>query len=470
MKRSELFFALILLPIDVAMIIASFVASYYLRSHIEFGQTFSAIGLRPYLVTALYLIPVWLIIFALSGLYAIRNNSGFYYLLYKIFVSTLLAMLFFVVILFFSKSLFFSRAILVFIWIISLVLISIGRTIVQILQRYFIRHGLGVRHLLLAGDGIGGDQVRDFIKSNPQIGYSLAGYVSDGDRDDNKTDYLGQLGDIDVIIKKYNIDETILVENLPIDKKIKIMQICDDLKVTFKYVPDISALLTSNFIPGLLGNIPVMETKSLPLDGWGRILKRLVDIVFSLLLLIILSPIFLLIAIAIKLTSRGPVFYRQDRIGRDEEKFTFYKFRSMYVRKKLDTGDHWTTKEEEKRNVTLSGAFLRKTNLDELPQLFNIFAGDMSFVGPRPEQPKLVEKFEDKIPDYFRRHKVKTGLTGWAQVNGLKGDTSIKERVKYDIYYIENWSLWFDAKIIIKTIGLIINEALAGKSEYRSGS
>jgi lipopolysaccharide/colanic/teichoic acid biosynthesis glycosyltransferase len=181
--------------------------------------------------------------------------------------------------------------------------------------------------------------------------------------------------------------------------------------------------------------------------------------------MVILSPIWIIIAFLVKTTSKGPIIYNQKRVGRDEKVFICHKFRSM-EEKNSRNASKWTTKDDPR--ITPLGNILRKTNLDELPQLWDIFCGKMSFVGPRPEQPFFVEKFEEEIPDYFRRHKVKAGLTGWAQVNGLKGDTSIKERVRYDIFYIENWSLWFDFKIVIKTLGILIYETVAGKYEYRS--
>jgi lipopolysaccharide/colanic/teichoic acid biosynthesis glycosyltransferase len=193
--------------------------------------------------------------------------------------------------------------------------------------------------------------------------------------------------------------------------------------------------------------------------------------IFSAIALLVLSPLFIVVATVQKLTSKGPIFYGHKRVGRDGAIFTIYKFRSMYLDKcDFTAGSKWTTKEDEKSRITPFGKFLRKSNIDELPQFWNILIGNMSVVGPRPEQPKFVEKFNKEIPDYFKRHRVKSGLTGWAQVNGLKGDTSIAERVRYDTFYIENWSLWFDFKIIIKTIWLVLYEIFIGKYEYSARS
>jgi exopolysaccharide biosynthesis polyprenyl glycosylphosphotransferase len=192
------------------------------------------------------------------------------------------------------------------------------------------------------------------------------------------------------------------------------------------------------------------------------------DFILALTLLTVLSPLFLLIAIIQKATTKGPVLYSHERIGRDKKRFILYKFRSMFHLSETKENRYWT--EENDSRITPFGNILRKTNLDELPQLYNILKGDMSFVGPRPEQPKFVEEFSKEIPNYPNRHRVKSGLTGWAQVNGLKGDTSISERVRYDIYYVENWSIWLDLKIIALTVWILFYELVKGKYEYSTGS
>jgi exopolysaccharide biosynthesis polyprenyl glycosylphosphotransferase len=469
MKRIKLFFVFIQVPLDLAMIVLAFVLAYVFRASIDFSPLSASTTLRDYLQLAMIVAPVWIVLNAINDLYAFRRPTGFAVELWRIIIAASTAILFLIVVIFLSKILFVSRLILVFTWLFGILTIFAGRILLRIIRLYLYRYDIGRISVLLIGNNEITLEVANEIAHNPSYGHKLVGTVAAEEENVTGLKIVGELDNLAVLIKKYKIDEIILTESsIAKDKMLEILQICQDHRVAFKYVPDLFSLMTTSFKPGLIGSLPVMELESIPLDGWGRIIKRIFDIIFSFILIVILSPIGLLIALLIKLTSKGPVFYTHQRIGRDENEFKFYKFRSLYVRTKLDTGTHWTTQDEEKTHATLIGKLLRKTNLDELPQLWNILIGDMSFVGPRPEQPKLVEKFEKEIPEYFRRHRVKTGLTGWAQVNGLKGDTSIKERIKYDIYYIENWSMWMDIKIIIKTVWLVIYEAFAGKYEYRT--
>lgn len=474
MKRLELFFVFILVPVDTAMIIASFVVAYYARADLESVSSFANIGLKEYLRYSIYLIPIWIALFALNGLYNIKAPKKSWNEIYKIFNASSIAILFLVVGIFLSKSLFFSRLILLFTWIASIIMISAGRSIIRMIQKYLLKFGIGRRNILLVGDNTTSSNVANFIFNTPGIGYKVCG-VLNGDSELSKhgLKVIGTISELKDKIMRYGIDEIILTEvALTKSKIMEIIQNCSDYNVIFKYIPDTFSLMTQNVSSGLLGSMPVMELKPIPLDGWGRIIKRILDFILALVVFIVLSPIMVLVIILQLATSRGPILFSQDRIGRDGKKFKCYKFRSMYLDKCDFTkgGSKWTTQKDEIERVTPLGRILRKTNFDELPQLWNILIGEMSFVGPRPEQPKLVQRFENEIPEYFRRRRVKTGLTGWAQVNGLKGDTSIKERVRYDIFYIENWSLWFDLKILAKTLILIINEVFHGKSEYRSNS
>ena len=474
MKKSDLFFAFLLLPVDIAMIIVAFILAYYLRIDLEVVPVFSDIGLREYLKYSIYLLPVWIALMAVGGLYYIQASRSLFRELYRIVSASSTAMIILVMLLFLTKTIFFSRLILGFTWIISILSIFLGRVIIKIVQNFLLKYGVGCRNVVLIGDNKTSESVIYHLSRAKNRIYKIFGVLNgNAKRSSLGLKIIESADNLQKIIHQYKIDEVVLTDvSISRSKMLNIIQICSDNKVTFKYIPDTFSLMTLNISSETIGSMPVMELQSIPLDGWGRIVKRIIDMTFSFLGLVLLSPVFLLISILEKTTSRGPIIFSHERIGRDGNIFMCHKFRSMFA-DKCDSkkgGSKWTTAKDEKTRVTTLGRFLRKSNLDELPQLWNILVGDMSFVGPRPEQPKLVKRFEKEIPNYFRRHKVKAGLTGWAQVNGLKGDTSISERVRYDIFYIENWSFWFDAKIFIKTIGIVIYELTSGKYEYRARS
>ncbi len=476
MKRSELFFSFLLIPVDAAMIIASFVLAYYIRIKADILPVNSDVSFHQYLWYVLYILPIWLIIFAMSGLYKISRERNYFNDFYKIFVSNAVAILIFIVAIFFSRSFFFSRVILIIIPLLSVFLVFIARLIVTSFQRYLYQFGYGVHKVAVIGDNSVSLQLAREIKQVKRLGLEFVGIVNGlGDAKDHKSSLkiIGNVENLQEIIGKYHPDEIILTDvGINREKILDIIQACSDANVSFKFISDVYSIVTTSNTSSVLAGFPVMELKTIALDGWGRIAKRFFDIVFSIVCLIISSPFMLLVAIGTKLTSPGPIIYKQKRVGRDGKSFNFYKFRSMFA-DKCDTterGSKWTTASDDQTRITPFGKFIRKTNLDELPQLWNVFIGNMSFVGPRPELPKFVDEFQKEIPEYFRRHRVKSGITGWAQVNGLKGDTSIPERVQFDIYYIENWSFWFDIKIAIKTVLLIIAEAFGGKYEYRDRS
>jgi len=466
MKKTDLFFAFILIPLDIAMIIASFVLAYYLRIGLETAPSFNNIGLEEYLRYSFYLIPFWILLLSLNGLYSIKPLTSFYHETYRIFSASSTAMLILIVQIFLLHTSFFSRLVLIFTWIISIFMISLGRLLIKMIKRYFFNLGIGRTRVLLIGNNETSQNINEHFINSYNNAFKMVGVLNTNGDSENRfgLKIVGNFDEFDEKVKNLKVDEIVLTNtDIPKTKILKIIQFCTDRNIGFKYIPDSFSLMSINVSPNLIGTMPVMELRQASIDGWGRILKRVFDLLFSSILLVILSPIFLIIAILVKLTSEGPIFYKQGRVGRDENIFFCHKFRSMT--ENAEKKQKWTTKDDP--YVTPLGKFLRKSNLDEIPQFWDILIGNMSFVGPRPEQPEFVEKFEQEIPDYFRRHKVKSGLTGWAQVNGLKGDTSIRERVRYDMYYIENWSLWFDFRIIAKTIWLLLYELFKGKYEYR---
>jgi Undecaprenyl-phosphate glucose phosphotransferase len=292
------------------------------------------------------------------------------------------------------------------------------------------------------------------IQHNPQLGYRVVGMVDNGKSD--RTFYpknipaLGTLVDIPWLIERHKIDEVII--GLPESNHqelVSIISLCEREKVGIRVFPDVFQMLASEVNIGDLGGLPLLTIRDVALQGWKLTLKRGLDLAASGVGLVLFSPIMLFTALLIKLESSGPVFYTQERMGLDARPFKIIKFRSMRQDAE-QSGPGWTTADDPRR--TRLGAMLRRFNIDELPQFVNVLVGDMSLVGPRPERPVYVEQFRQSIPRYMDRHREKAGLTGWAQVNGLRGDTSIVERTKYDLWYIENWSIWLDIKIILRTI------------------
>ena len=324
-------------------------------------------------------------------------------------------------------------------------------------------HGIDTRRLLIVGAREPGLLVWNTIRRRPALGYRVQGFLSDSVPVGSNVaglPVLGRTEQLGRVIRATQADEVIIaLSGRSTQALIDVITLAEDESVLIKVYPDTFQLITNNELSiGDLSDLPLVPVKNAALDNpWNRSLKRALDVFVATLVLLFGAPVFMLFALAIRLESRGPVFFLQERVGMDTEPFWMLKFRTKRVdAEQLGT---WTTPNDPR--VTRVGRLLRRTSLDELPQLINVLLGDMSIVGPRPEQPHWVEQFVQQIPRYMRRHKEKAGLTGWAQVNGLRGDTSIEERTRYDLYYIENWSLLFDLKIILRTIA----NFLTGKQE-----
>ncbi|OAN37071.1 undecaprenyl-phosphate glucose phosphotransferase [Chloroflexus islandicus] len=325
------------------------------------------------------------------------------------------------------------------------------RALVYVLRRYF---DIDTRRVLIVGAREPGRLVWNTIRRRPELGYRVQGFLSDtvpiGEIVDGLP-VLGRAEHICRVIRATRADEVIIaLSGRSSQDLVEVIALAEDESVEIKVYPDTFQLITNNEVSiGDLRDLPLVSVKNAALDNpWNRALKRGLDLVVASLVLLFAAPVMLLIALAIRLESRGPVFFLQERVGLDGKPFWMIKFRTM--RPDAERFSTWTVQNDPR--VTRVGRWLRRTSLDELPQLINVLIGEMSIVGPRPEQARWVEQFRQQIPRYMRRHKEKAGLTGWAQVNGLRGDTSIEERTRYDLYYVENWSLLFDIKIILRTI------------------
>ena len=333
----------------------------------------------------------------------------------------------------------------------------ISSTILRFIYLFSIKHliknGFQQKSVLLIGGSRVAERVMKLILAFPEYGLRLYGILSDDYYESMPKDlYLGKLDRFKEIVRTQQIDEVIIAKPLRKEETIlKLVDQCEYEGVRFRIVPDFFRVIRNRTVMDTLGDIPLISIRTEPLNILSnRIIKRTLDIVMSVVLLILFSPLFLVLSVMIKLTSKGPVFFKQKRIGANNVEFDIYKFRSMTVQNANDSDMIWTT--ENDKRITSIGRFMRKTNLDELPQLWNVFIGNMSLVGPRPEREHFVDRFKKEIPHYKVRHLTKSGITGLAQVNGWRGDTSIVNRIEDDIYYLENWSFWLDLKILWLTL------------------
>jgi Undecaprenyl-phosphate glucose phosphotransferase len=317
------------------------------------------------------------------------------------------------------------------------------------------RQGIGLKRVLVAGAGELGRVVVDKLLEHHELGYKVIGFVDDKAGGDHigyrGLPLLGTLAETSDILQRDRIDQ--LYVALPLDEHMKMVGLVESANreiVEVKVVPDLVQVIALRARLEELDGIPIININDVPLRGFNSVLKRVIDAGLSAAGLLVLSPVLGILALLIRLSSPGPAFFRQERMGLDGRSFWVWKFRSMYDEAERDTGPIWAREDDPR--CTPVGRFLRRSNLDEIPQLWNVFCGDMSLVGPRPERPFFVEQFKQRMPQYMLRHKVKAGLTGWAQVNGWRGNTSIEKRIEYDLYYIENWSVMLDLKIMWLTV------------------
>ena len=339
-------------------------------------------------------------------------------------------------------------------FVVNVFLEVLSRNLIRYFLRNIRRNGYNQKHMILVGYSRAAEQYIDRIMANPEWGYSVRGILDD--HQPRGTEYKGVkvIGSIDnllIILPQNRVDEIAITLGIDEYHKLEyIVNMCEKSGVHTKFIPDYNNIIpTKPYTEDLLG-LPVINIRRVPLNNTvNKVVKRSVDIFGAVVAIILFSPIMLFTALAIKVTSPGPLIFNQERVGLQNKPFAMYKFRSMVVQEAEKEKSRWTTKNDPR--VTTVGKFIRKTSIDELPQLFNVLKGDMSLVGPRPERPLFVEKFREEIPRYMVKHQVRPGLTGWAQVNGLRGDTSIRKRIEYDLYYIENWTIGFDFKILFLT-------------------
>jgi Undecaprenyl-phosphate glucose phosphotransferase len=336
-------------------------------------------------------------------------------------------------------------------WLLSILLISLGHLVHRRAAALLRDQGWAEVRVLVVGGGEVGQMIVQKLLYSPGMGYRVVGLVNGQSAlQVQGAPLLGTVDQLRELIAEHEIDEVIIGEpEATHEELMRVISLCERGRVSIKVFPDLFQIMASEISIGHLNGLPLLNVRDVALHGWNVGMKRAMDLIVAALGLIFLSPFLLLVALLVKLDSPGPVLYAQERMGLDARPFWCLKFRSMRQDAERD-GPGWTTKDDPR--CTRVGRVLRRTNIDELPQLINVLIGEMSLVGPRPERPIYVEQFRRAIPRYMERHREKAGITGWAQVNGLRGDTSIPERTKYDLWYIENWSLALDIKIFLRTV------------------
>ncbi len=457
-KDNQKYFNRLHVVLDAAVIVVSYILAWYLRFASPFSNVGEDVGVLPmgtYFNMLFLIVPGYLLLYYNFNLYTPKRATVHKYEILNIFQANTVGMILLMAGWYLVSQIHFSRGMMAYFYVINIVLMGIERSLIRSLLQYFRDKGYNLKYILLVGYSRAAEEYIRRINDNPQWGYVVRGILDDSVPRGTLYQGVKVLGEIEnllYILPQSSLDEIAITLPLKDYNNLEhIVDICEKSGVHTKFIPDYNSMFPSRPYTEDLMGLPVINIRYVPLTNTlNWIAKRAVDVVVALVGLVISSPVMLLAAIAVRCTSRGPVIFRQERIGLHNKPFKMYKFRTMEVQKPSAEQKGWTTKDDPR--VTKVGKFLRRTSIDELPQLFNIIKGDMSVVGPRPERPQFVEKFKEEIPRYMVKHQVRPGLTGWAQINGYRGDTSIKRRIEYDIFYIENWTMSFDIKIMILTI------------------
>ena len=441
--------------LDALVIIFSYVLAWNIQFHLIVKGTKNMLPMPVYMSALVVLVPVFLLLYMAFHLYTPKRVQGRRLEASNIFMANTLGLLLFMFVLYLINQPDFSRSMVILFIGINMVLTVVERNVIRAVLMNIRAHGMNLKHVVLVGYSNAARNFIDRVAANPQWGYQINGILDDGHP--AGTDYrgirvIGTTGELGTLLTEHLQDEIVITLELSEYVKLRrVVATCEKSGVHTKFIPDYGDVIpTRPYTEDLLG-LPVINIRHVPLtDTFNQFIKRTADIIGSLLCIILFSPVMLIIAILIKATSPGPLIFTQERVGLHNEPFKMYKFRSMRVQTSSSEQKAWTTKDDPR--VTRVGWFLRHTSLDEIPQFFNVLKGDMSLVGPRPERPQYVEKFREEIPRYMIKHQVRPGMTGWAQVNGYRGNTSIRKRIEYDLYYIENWTFGFDLKILFLTI------------------
>ena len=455
-KDNQKVFNRMMTVMDAAITAVSLILAYVIKFYIlNDGPGVRVLPLTDYIGLLIFIIPGYMLVYYRCGVYDPKRTVRLRYEIPGIVQANTIGLAALIIILYMIiREINFSRSVMAFFYVLNVFFASAARIALRKFLRSIRSKGYNLKHILLVGYSRAAEEYINRINDYPQWGYAVCGILDEhvpAGTLYKGVKVLGSIGNLEYILPENKLDEIAITLPLKDYNLLEsIVNICEKSGVHTKFIPDYNSLIPSRPYTEDLMGLPVINIRHVPLTNTGNIvIKRAMDIVGATLGIIVTSPIMLVAAVLVKLTSPGPVIFRQERVGLHNKSFFMYKFRSMEMQSPTDEKKASTVKNDPR--VTGIGRFLRKTSLDELPQLFNILKGDMSLVGPRPERPLFVEKFKEEIPRYMVKHQVRPGLTGWAQVNGLRGDTSIRKRIEYDIYYIENWTIGFDIKIIFMT-------------------
>jgi Undecaprenyl-phosphate glucose phosphotransferase len=459
LKAHSRLFEHLMLGGDLLLVGGCWLLAYYLRFYVVGPPLYEDVGVPatgPYLLMVPPIALVWGLAFRAFDLYRPRRIGSRLSEVADIAkASTLGALVLVTLMVFVFRQYDYSRVVIVYFWVLSIAAVSLARNGFRECLRVARRHGYNLRYAVVVGSGDLVETVAEGLRARPDAGIQVLGVVGDKAEGMPGVRRLGSYADLRSVLDGHAVDQVILA--LPHEDYHHLPGLLDaigDDPVAIHVVPDLFRFASLRGGVEEFQGIPFIHLRESPVHGWNRLVKRVFDIGFSLTVMALLSPLLLIVALAVRFTSPGPVLYRQQRMGLDGKRFEILKFRTMQEGAEEDTGPVWATADDPRR--TRLGAVLRRFSIDELPQFLNVLRGQMSVVGPRPERPVFVEQFRRRIPGYMLRHKVKSGVTGWAQVNGFRGDTSLEERIRYDLEYIERWSLGLDLRIIALTVGRVL--------------
>ena len=425
---------------DAGIIGAAYFFSWYLRFKSGFFvQDAGVLPAKTYFSALFLIIPGYLLLYSIFQLYMPRRVKSYRKELMDIIRANGIGFMIFILVLYFIKQEHFSRQMLCIFFLVNIFLEFVSRYLIRTVLWKIRKQGMNQKHILMVGESKAAEQYMDRLRQNPKWGYHVFAHLKDEEK-------------LERILEGNELDEVVIALRAEDYGKLeRIVDVCEKAGVHTKMIPDFGNVISTRpYIEDVQG-IPVIHVRRVPLNIMrNRAAKRAVDLIGATVAIILFSPVMLLTVLVVALTEEGSVIYRQERVGLHNQVFYMYKFRSMIMQDEEKEKAEWSTRNDPR--ITPVGKLIRRTSIDELPQLFNVLKGEMSLVGPRPERPQFVQKFRDEIPRYMVKHQVRPGMTGWAQINGYRGNTSIEKRIEYDLYYIENWTMVFDMKILILTI------------------